>query len=310
MRPQLKHVLSASAIAALCVSTTLYGGASGLPEAAQRSDRQAVQALLKSGADVNMAQGDGMTALHWAAVKNDVELTRVLVKAGANLNVTTRLGGYTPLLVAAKDGNVEVIQELVRAGADPNRATTNGTTALMLAAASGRTESVKALLERGVEVDAKETKGQTALMFAAARGRADVISLLAAAGGNPKMTASFIDLTIPPAEPPPPEPGRLVLNANDSQLGRAGGNYEDNVLIAGWGGLAPLHFAARQGHLTSVKALLAAGADVNQPSAGDGTTPLLMAAINGQFDLVMFLLEQGGIQTLPARTVSRRSMRP
>ena len=58
----------------------------------------AVKALLKQAADVNAAQGDGMTALHWAAMNGDAELAQMLIFAGANVRATTRLGTYTPLL--------------------------------------------------------------------------------------------------------------------------------------------------------------------------------------------------------------------
>ena len=242
---------------------------------------------------MNTPQGDGLTALHWAALKNDVELAKMLIGAGANLNATSRLGRYTPLLLAAQDGNVEMVRELVRAGADVNVTTTNGTSPLMFAARSGKAESVVALIERGAPVDAQEAKGQTALMFAAANGRTEAIRILAARGAKPSLTSRSVDLTIPPPEPPPPEPGRIVVDPNASQLGRAGGNFQHNLLIAGQGGLAPLHFAARQGHADAVKALLAAGADINQPTAGDRTQPLLVAIINGHFDLAMFLLGQG-----------------
>ena len=47
--------------------------------------RDAVRALLKQGADVNAAQGDGMTALHWAAMSGDAELAQMLLYAGANV---------------------------------------------------------------------------------------------------------------------------------------------------------------------------------------------------------------------------------
>ena len=63
-----------------------------------QGNRTAVRALLKQAADVNGAQGDGMTALHWAAMKDDAELTQTLLYAGANVRATTRIGGYTPLL--------------------------------------------------------------------------------------------------------------------------------------------------------------------------------------------------------------------
>ena len=61
--------------------------------------------LLKEGADVNGAQGDGMTALHWAAHNGDAELAPMLLYAGANVGAKTRLGGYTPLHLAAQIGN-------------------------------------------------------------------------------------------------------------------------------------------------------------------------------------------------------------
>ena len=65
-----------------------------------RRQRRRCEALLKQGADVNAAQGDGMTALHWAAMNGDAELAQMLLYAGANVKATTRLGGYTPLILA------------------------------------------------------------------------------------------------------------------------------------------------------------------------------------------------------------------
>src|SRR4051812_48540162 len=58
-------------------------------DAAMRGDTALVRSLLKSGADVNAAQGDGMTALHWAAQSGDVAETQMLIFAGARLEATT-----------------------------------------------------------------------------------------------------------------------------------------------------------------------------------------------------------------------------
>jgi ankyrin repeat protein len=69
--------------------------------------------------------------------------------------------------------------------------------------------------------------------------------------------------------------------------------YFYNEMVAATGGMTPLHLAVRQEHADTVKALLEAGADVNSVSAGDKTSPLLMAAINGRFDLALHLLERG-----------------
>ena len=98
--------------------------------------------LLKNGADVNAAQGDGMTALHWAARNGDAELAQMLLYAGANVKATTRLGGYTPLMMAADQGHATVIAALLTGGADAKAANALGTTPLMLAAASGNPQAV------------------------------------------------------------------------------------------------------------------------------------------------------------------------
>ena len=70
-----------------------------------QGNKDAVRTLLKQAADVNAAQGDGMTALHWAAMKNDGDLVQTLFFAGANVRATTRIGSYTPLILAAKSGS-------------------------------------------------------------------------------------------------------------------------------------------------------------------------------------------------------------
>ena len=76
-----------------------------------------------------------------------------------------------------------------------------------------------------------------------------------------------------------------------------GFNYLE--LIGNQGGVTALHFAARQGYREAAQVLVDAGADVNQLS-GDQTSPLLVAAINGHFDLAKFLLDNGADPRLAA----------
>ena len=80
-------------------------GGAAWPTPPCRATARRCKTLLQQGRDVNAAQGDGMTALHWAAMKNDAELAQMLVYAGANVKATTRLGGNTPLVIAARNGN-------------------------------------------------------------------------------------------------------------------------------------------------------------------------------------------------------------
>jgi ankyrin repeat protein len=151
-----------------------------------RGDRESVRSLLQQGADVNAAQGDGMTALHWAASHGDVDLVRMLVYAGARLEAATRNGNYTPLHFAARAGSPAVVKSLLDAGANAKAITTAGSaSALHFAAAQGSKDVIALLLDKGVSVDAREGAwGQTPLMWAAAYNRIAAIEILLARGAN------------------------------------------------------------------------------------------------------------------------------
>jgi ankyrin repeat protein len=197
MRKWITPALCASVITAFCLSGLLIAAPSDSPvaDAAQRNDITSVKSLLKDAADVNAAQGDGMTALHWAAMHGDKDMVQTLLYAGANVNATTRIGPYTPLYLAARQGQAGTLDLLLKAGADPEAKTANGSTPLMVAAASGSTDAVKLLLDHGAKVDAKESvRGETPLMFAAAYDRPAVITLLVQHGAKVGDTTSVIDL--------------------------------------------------------------------------------------------------------------------
>jgi ankyrin repeat protein len=120
---------------------------SPVADAAMHGQVDRVRALLHEGADVNAAQGDGMTALHWAAERGNASLAEILVNAGAHVHVVTRVGDYTPLHLAAKSGAGDVIDVLVKAGAEVGaRTSTGGASPLHFAAASGSVAAVSALL--------------------------------------------------------------------------------------------------------------------------------------------------------------------
>jgi ankyrin repeat protein len=270
-----------------------------LVEAARQHDLDAVRLLLTQPVEVNAAEGDGTTALHWAASADDLEMTRALLTAGAMPDSPTRIGGLTPLFLAASSGSVPLIRLLLAAGADANAANTvNGTTALMKAAAGGNASVVKLLLDHGADVNAKETgHWQTALMFAASANRAAVIQVLADHGAD---IGACSKVTHIPAQKNVyddefPLDADLILHANlppgrqAAKDALAGRRASPTVS----GGVTALLLAARDGQLEAARALLANGADVNQASAGDHSPPLVMAVINGHFDVAQFLLEAG-----------------
>ena len=165
-------------------------------EAAKEGDVATVRQLIESGADVNVAEGDGMTSLHWAAGRGYVEVTRLLLEAGADVAVGTWIGTYTPLHLAVRGGHTAVSKLLIEAGADITAATTNsGVTPLHLAAAAeGGEDIVAALIGAGADVNAKESvAGQTPLMFAASYGRTESVERLLAAGADAAVTTRVVD---------------------------------------------------------------------------------------------------------------------
>ena len=344
--------LHVNALAALLVSLLLWGATppeSPVADAAMRGDAQQVRALLREGADVNAAQGDGMTALHWSAENGDAELARVLLYAGAHVDAVTRLGDYTPLHLASRGGRPDVVQVLLDGGADPAGATsTGGVTALHFAAGAGSVPTIEALVAAGAEVDAREDAwGQTPLMFAASAGRLDAVRALVGHGADVSVKTTVLDVQeqaeedsragdvrnevlatfrgdqpagtswqptpaqvqaavraanqardVEPAqaEPQREEPQREAdPDLGDRPSGATGDEYDSSyeALVYKQGGLTALHHAVREGETEVAMALLDAGADIDQQSVGDLTSPLLMAVINGHFDLAIDLLERG-----------------
>ena len=222
-------------VVAIGLSALLAAAGSPVADAAMKGDKTAVRGLLKDGSDVNAAQGDGMTALHWAARSGDRELAEMLLYAGANVKATTRLGGYTPLLMAAEQGRAGVIAALLAAGADAKAGNITGTTPLMLAALSGDAKSVTVLVENGAEIDAREkSMQQTALMFAAATNRVDAINALIKAGADPKLNSKVVNvgsLSSADQEAFQQNTGSGLQPGGNGQVGGQGRNSE--VLPAG-----------------------------------------------------------------------------
>jgi ankyrin repeat protein len=325
---------------------TAAGSDTRLADAAQQGDKATVANLLKQKADVNGAQGDGSTALHWAASQDDLEMAKALLAAGADVKAATRISTVTPLFMASKNGSAPMIDALLNAGADANVVDSNGTTPLMLASASGSADAVKALLDHKAQVNVKDkAHGQTALMFAAALNRAGVIRVLMDHGADAKITTNVVkpekirvdedgnpipdakadakedtakgggrggrrgggrDGGDPPPEDSPEEKAIQELRTMAQTLATRLDDLEKQMKASDAppqqprekgasvvGGMTALLFAARDGQMDAAKALIEKGADINQPNAGDKTTPLLMSIINGHYDLAKYFTDKG-----------------
>ncbi len=155
-----------------------------LADAAMRGDRTAVRSLLQQKADVNAAQIDGATALHWAVYNDDLETAQLLIQAGAKPDAGNR-EGITPLYLASVYGKSVMIAALLKGGADAKQKGPHGETTVMLAARSGSADAIKLLLKAGADVNAKEPiRGTTALMWAAEQKHPEAVKALLEGGAD------------------------------------------------------------------------------------------------------------------------------
>jgi ankyrin repeat protein len=266
------HVLVLSVAALMTTPEAWSGNAAARPplvEAAKNGDRAALSVLLKNKVDVNTAEADGTTALHWASHRDDLESAKMLLSGGANVNAANDLGA-TPLWIASENGSAAMVRLLLQAGADPNRALLLGETPLMVASRSGGAGVVEQLLSKRASVNARAARGQTALMWAVAQRHPDVVRVLLANGADVHARSDVWSqvMAVPPH-----------------------GVQKYNRVIP-HGGDTALLFAARSGDLASARLLVSSGANVNDADAW-GVSVTVLAAHAGFTALVEFLLERG-----------------
>ena len=233
----------------------------------------AVSALLEHGAATINAKesAQGQTALMWAAAQGYPEVVRILLDRGAAIDTRTKsrsllvslqggaggrdpgevkLGGFTPLLFAARQGSVESARLLLDAGADVNDTAPDGASALVVAGFSGHGALGAFLLERGADPDAASA-GYAPLHTAVLRGDAAFVEALLAHGADPNVRMT--------------RGSRVPRRTNWWVL--------PSYLVGG----TPYLLAAKFAEVEIMRILHAHGADPLL-ATHDGTTPLMMAA--------------------------------
>jgi len=264
------------AVVILASAPGLAAAEGTLIDAVKDRNLDEVRALVKQRVDVNAAEGDGTTALHWASHFDDQAAADLLIGAGANVNAANDIG-VTPLFLACTNRSGRMVERLVAAKADPNAALLSGETVLMECARTGDLDAVKALLARGANVNATgSSHQQTALMWAAAQGHSKVVAALIELGADVRARSRTYQSTVTS------EGQGLEKRKDPAEL-----NYTVQR-----GGSTPLLFAARADDAESARLLLAAGADVND-ALPDGTSALTLAAHSGNEAVATLLVEKG-----------------
>ncbi len=223
--------------------------------------------LLAAVAHAADAALDGTTELHRAVYAGDVAEVRRLIAAGADAKAAN-VSGATPLMLAASRGDAAVIGALLDAGVNVDSPNAEGQTALMAVARTGSVDAARLLLRRGADVHAREHwGGQTALMWAAAQSQPEMIRLLISRGARVNERATVRDWQ-----------RRVTAEGRPKDMNR--------------GGLTPLLYAARESCIECLRALLAKGADIDLADP-DGSTALVIALLNRNWDAGKFLIEAG-----------------
>ncbi|MCH7749660.1 MAG: ankyrin repeat domain-containing protein [Acidobacteria bacterium] len=233
-----------------------------LVEAVKQADATAVRALLNDRVDVNAAEPDGTTALHWAVRLDSLDVTSLLIAAGADVMAANTFD-VTPLSLAAINGNPAMIETLLEAGADPNATMAHGDAIILTAARTGRADAIRTLVAHGADVNVTQGAGHTPLMWAAAEGHVEAMQALIDAGA---VVAA-----------------RSIIPTRPLRTGLAGPAPH---------GFTPLLFAVRAGHIDAVRLLVDAGADVSE-QLPDGMSTLVLAATNAHWELGIWLVDHG-----------------
>jgi ankyrin repeat protein len=274
---------------------------SAVADAAMRQDYQAIERLLSSKADLNAAQPDGTTALHWAAYRGDVKVAAKLLAAHANPAALTDTG-MTPLSLACENGNTDLVRLLLKSGADANQTLSNGETPLMMAARTGRVPVMQLLLEHGANLEAKEKlRGTTALMWAAANSNAEAVRLLVSKGADVNAHSATV---APGRQPYLAPPGRERIQEFIDGTGLRGAIVEQekpDTKAPGAKDDAVTREAAKERFDAEIVAAKGAISKFPKPAPYakrgprqfGGLTPLLFAAREADLESVKVLLAAG-----------------
>ena len=227
--------------------------------------------------------GPPATPLVEAAKRADAAAVHALLQTGADVNAR-EVDGTTVLHWAAYHNDPELVDVLVRAGAKVGASNRYGVTPLWLATINGNAAIVERLLDAGADARAARTDNdETTLMIAARAGHTEVMKVLLDHGANVNAVERHRGQTalMWAAAEKHPAAVKVLVEAGADMNARSARTE-----------MTPLMFAIRAGDIETTRLLLDVGGDLTE-TAADGTSMLMLAVLNANFELANFLLERG-----------------
>jgi len=211
---------------------------------------------------VAQLESSGDTPLHYAAQGGQLKTLDILKEKGANLNIVNKYG-WSALVYAATDGQLKSVEKLKELGADMNVTSgnfANGMTTVMYCLAGNKLGSLQTLIKCGAKLDLQTADGITAVMFAVAADHKE-------GGGNDwrflnELVKEKADLDMKTTKK-----GRTALmwavqnnRVDAAQILLESGAKVNETDVQG---LTPLMLARQEGHTRSAELLLKFSADMN-----------------------------------------------
>ncbi|MBR3696000.1 MAG: ankyrin repeat domain-containing protein [Akkermansia sp.] len=250
-------------------------GESTLSMACAQGAVNAVQMLLAGKAKTDVRDAAGITPLLHAVMhntENSLSIARMLLEKGANVDFGMP-NGFTPLMGAVQMNDMDIALLLLEHGADVNARQTSGPSALSIAVALGHAEMAGLLLANKADISVGINAQTSLIAYASMLARADVMAELLKHGANANTRDARSNAT------------PLHVTATGNAL------IIDSIKLMGAASLLPTH-ESKMDAAMACKVLLENGAEVNAVD-NDGTTPAMIAAMDGSPDTLKVLIDHG-----------------